>query len=272
MQKVLIVWHSFRFSLLLVFRSRLLLVMGLMALGLLGLAWVASGFSPRQPQTVALDVGLSFIRLVLPLLGILLVQELVVKEIERKTILSTLTYPCSRCVYLLGRYSGIAAILAALLVMLAALLGVIVAGMQGEGQVGAVSLGWPYVLTLGLIWLDVLVILAFTLLLAAIATTPSVVLLGGLGFMLVARSIGTALQILHASTDIVAYGDKFRSGLQHTLYVVPDLGLLDIRAAALYGNLGMIKEPWWLLILVPLTYGSALLALAVWRFSKRQFL
>lgn len=264
-------WPTFFYTLVLVFRSRVLLVLALIALALLGLAWVASGFSPRQPQTVALDVGISFIRLILPLLGILLVQELVVKEIERKTILSTLTYPRSRTVYLLGRYAGIAFVLAALLLLLGALLGVIVGGMKGYEQAGAISLGWPYLLTLVLVWLDVLVILAFTLLLGAIATTPSVVLLGGLGFMVVARSIGTALQILHESTDIVAHGDQFQSGLKHALYVVPDLGLLDIRAAALYGQLAMIKEPWWLLILVPVSYGGALLALAVWRFSKRQF-
>jgi len=265
-------WPVFRFTLLLVFRSRALLVMALIGLALLGLAWVASGFSPRQPQTVALDVGISFIRLVLPLLGILLTQELVVKEIERKTILSTLTYPQSRTVYLLGRYAGIALILLLLLAALGALLGVIVIGLSAAyAQATPVSLGWPYVLTLALNGLDMLAILAFTFLLAAIATTPAVVLLGGLGFMVVARSIGTALQILHASNTVVEHGQTLQSGLRHALYVVPDLGLLDIRAAALYGQLAMIKEPWWLLILVPLTYTAALLALAVWRFSRRQF-
>lgn len=263
---------NFYYTLVLVFRSRSLLILFLIALVLLGLAWVASGFSPRQPQTVALDVGISFIRLILPLLGILLVQELVVKEIERKTILTTLTYPRSRLVYLLGRYAGIAVVLGGVLVALGALLGVeaIIVG-ESYQQATPSSLGLPYLLTLCLVWLDVLVILAFTLLLAAIATTPSVVLLGGLGFMVVARSIGTALQILQSSPGVVEHGQVYRSGLHYSLYAVPDLGLLDIRAAALYGKLEIINEPWWLLLLVPLAYGGVLLGLAVWRFSRRQF-
>ena len=46
-------------------------------LTLAGAVMLAAEFSARQPATVALDVGLSFIRIVLPILIVLLIQELV---------------------------------------------------------------------------------------------------------------------------------------------------------------------------------------------------
>lgn len=81
------------------------------ALWFLGLLFaavlLASQFSARQPATVALDVGLSVIRLVLPLFAILLVQELFSREFERKLYLNSFTYPRQRSYWLLGRVAAI---------------------------------------------------------------------------------------------------------------------------------------------------------------------
>jgi hypothetical protein len=52
-------------------------------------------FGGRQPVTVALDVGFSTIRLLLPLLLVLLAQELLSREFDKRYYLSSLTYPRS---------------------------------------------------------------------------------------------------------------------------------------------------------------------------------
>ena len=62
---------DFRLSLLLLARSRLWVVAGVLAGVLAAVAWLSGQFSPRQPATVALDIGISFIRLAVPLLGLL---------------------------------------------------------------------------------------------------------------------------------------------------------------------------------------------------------
>jgi Cu-processing system permease protein len=63
---------------------------------LIGIAYLSGFFSPRQPQTVALDVGFSGIRFSLVLLNLFWVQELVAREIDRRVILFSLAYPVSR--------------------------------------------------------------------------------------------------------------------------------------------------------------------------------
>ena len=52
----------------------------------MGGAYLAAEFSGRQPGTVALDVGLSAIRIIGLLLVLFWCQEMVGKEIERRTV------------------------------------------------------------------------------------------------------------------------------------------------------------------------------------------
>jgi Cu-processing system permease protein len=61
-------------------------IQGVLVLGILlmGVAYLSASFSPRQPQTVALDVGLSGLRFSLVLFALFWVQELVGREIESR--------------------------------------------------------------------------------------------------------------------------------------------------------------------------------------------
>ena len=61
-----------------------------LGLALIGLAYLSGFLSPRQPQTVALDVGLSGLRFSLVLLNLFWVQDLVAREIDRRTIVVSL--------------------------------------------------------------------------------------------------------------------------------------------------------------------------------------
>jgi Cu-processing system permease protein len=89
---------------------------------LVGVAYLSASFSPRQPQTVALDVGLSGLRITLILFSLFWVQELVAREIERRTVLFALTYPVARGRYIVGRYLGVLGLLALAAVLLGMLL------------------------------------------------------------------------------------------------------------------------------------------------------
>lgn len=67
--------------------GRSIQVIAAIGLFLMGVAYLSASFSPRQPQTVALDVGFSFLRIVLVLLGLFWVQELIAREVERRTVI-----------------------------------------------------------------------------------------------------------------------------------------------------------------------------------------
>jgi Cu-processing system permease protein len=250
---------------------------GVLCLWLLsGLALVVLGaapFSARQPATVAMDVGFSFIRFTLPLLAVLLVQELIGREFDRRYCFTSLTYPRSRNLWLFGRFAAVLTIILLMLVLMAGLMAVLVDFVsKGYSQGTLPGLGGPYVLALGFLWLDLFVVAAFSLLLAVFATTPAFVLIGSAGFVLIARSYAAIVELLKQDGNLVsniANPEAYRGTIGLLDFVVPDLGALDVRACALYNTLQFIPTQWPLHVLAVLAYALGLLALASWRLKRR---
>lgn len=256
----------------LAFRARF----GLIALWLVVIlclaAWMAAQFSGRQPATVALDVGLSLIRITLPVLGVLMLQELFSHEFERRYFLVSLTYPRPRHYFLLGRFGALLGLLAVLLVVLATALAVIVAWVgQGYGQGTPISLGLPYWVSIAFILLDLFVVLALGTLLAVTASTPSFVVVGTLGFMLIARSFSAIVALLQDNSWLVGGVKAYGNSLGLLGYLLPDLAALDVRMIALYGRMEFLSADWFWLIASSLTYAVAFLALAVWALNRKRF-
>ncbi len=232
-------------------------------------------FSARQPATVALDVGISVIRLTLPLLSVLLIQELIGKEFERKLYLNSFTYPRNRSYWLIGRVLAIFLIGIALLVAMGILLALLTlyAGSTYP-QATPVSLRIPYLITLALNIADLLVVLAIGTLLAVTATTQSFILLGTIGFVLIARSYTPIIELLRNKPYVVSnFIDPrlYQDSLGLLSFILPDLGRLDVRMIALYDKLIFLPQDWFLLLGATLFYASALLGLSVWIINKREF-
>lgn len=235
-------------------------------------AWMGAQFSGRQPATVALDVGLSLIRIMLPILGILMLQELISREFERRYFLASLTYPRQRHHFLLGRLCALMGLLAVLLIVLASALAAIVAWIgQGYGQSTPVSLGLPYSLSIAFILLDLFVVLAFGALLAVVASTPSFVIIGTLGFMLIARSFSSIVALLQQDSSLVGGIESYDNALGLLGYLLPDLAALDVREIALYGRMELLPADWLLLVVSSVAYAVAFLALAVWALNRKRF-
>lgn len=242
---------------------------------LLGLALavvLSAQFSGRQPATVALDVGLSVIRLLLPLVLVLMTQELLSREFDRRYFLSSLTYPRPRPGLLLGRFLAVSILMLALLLAMASLLALLVWRInQGYVQSTPVALTHYYLLTIGFVAVDLLLLTAIACLLAVVASTPSFVLIGTFGFMFVARSFASIIELLSRDASVVGYAESYRSGVGLIGYLLPDLGGLDVRMIALYGNMGLLPADWPWLLLSCLIYTVALLALAVWALQRKRF-
>lgn len=237
------------------------------------LAMVLSAyFSGRQPTTVALDVGFSTIRLLLPLLIVLLAQELFSREFDKRYYLNSLTYPRARHRLLLGRFAALLVILLGVLLGVA-LLQVVLARQIGGGypQATPVALGQPYLIAIAFLALDLLVLAAVATLLAVVASVPSFVLIGTFGFMLVARSYGAIVELLGRQAGLVGDTEGYRAGLGVLGYLLPDLGALDVRMLALYGKPEFLPPDWSWLVLSNLAYAVALLALAVWALQRKRF-
>lgn len=265
-------WSSLLIFCRLAFRARYAwLVIGCLVAVLLAAA-LSALFSGRQPSTVALDVGISVMRLSLPLLLILLMQELVSREFDRRYFLSSLSYPVSRLDFLLGRFFAIVGmVLFAQFVMAVSLAILVILVGTGYVQSSPVNLGLPYVVTMGFMSLDLLVICSVALLLAVVASTPSFVLVGTFGFMLIARSYSAIIELLLRETYIVGDPEGYRTGLGMLGYLVPDLGKLDVRMVALYGYWDFIPSDWIVLVVISFIYVFALLCLSVWLLERKLF-
>ena len=266
---------DFLTGLWLIRRSNYAMVFLFFAIVLVAMVLVGAEFSARQPATVALDVGISVIRLALPIVSILLVQELVAREFERRTYLLSLTFPRARSFWLLGRILAVFVVTLLMLALLGGELALLVQYAAGSyKQATLVSLGTQYWVTLGLIAFDLLVVVAIATLLAVVTTTPGFVLIGSIGFLLIARSFAPVVQLLQEAGYLVEkFADPrlYRESLGMVGYFLPDLGTLDVRMIALYGKWDFLPNNVEYLIMSVMMYAAAIISLAVWRLNTREF-
>lgn len=257
------------------FHSRLYSIAMWFTLALVVAVLMAAQFSARQPATEALDVGISVIRLALPLLAVLLAQELFGREFERKLFLKSFTYPRARVYWLLGRVAAILIIGIGMLVIMGLVLSLLALYANGTyKQATPISYGLPYLITMAYIVVDFLVVIAIATLLAISATTPSFVLIGTIGFILIARSYTPIIELLRHNPTVVSEFSNprlYQDSLGFLAFLLPDLGRLDVRMIALYDNMVFLPENWPLLLAATLAYVAALLGLSVWVLNKREF-
>ncbi|MES2770598.1 MAG: ABC transporter permease subunit [Pseudomonadota bacterium] len=254
------------------FRHRTFFVVFALGIALVAVAYLSASFSPRQPRTVALDVGLSGLRFSLVLFAITLIQDLVGREIDRRSVVLSLSYPLPRSAYLLGRYLGVLALtaVAALILGLALWLIVLLAGLNYEQQF-EVLLGAPYWLALFGVWLDVAVVAAFSLWIASLSTVAMLPLTLGAVFALAGRALGAVADYVSKGADgQLDLAARYGPILETIRWFLPDLSRLDWRAWTMYG-LPPDASTLALSCLMALLYIGLMLSLAIHAFSQREF-
>ena len=266
---------DFLLALRLAYHSRLPSIVFWLLLLLLLSFYISIQFSARQLATVSMDIGLSVIRFALPLLIVLLVQELFSREFERKLYLNSFTYPRSRTTWLLARLLAILFVIITALVCLATVLAILSSYAESiYHQATMISLGTPFLITIGMLALDFVVVTAIAILLAVSARTPSFVLLGTIGFVLIARSYTPIIELLRNNPHVIseiADPRLYQDSLGLLAFILPDLGRLDVRMIALYNDMTFLPSDWPLLIVATLAYVAVLLGLSIWVLNKREF-
>ncbi|MDP2795487.1 MAG: hypothetical protein Q8O25_15640 [Sulfurisoma sp.] len=252
-------------------RSRSIQAVLVLGVLLVGVAYLSGAFSPRQPKTVALDVGLSGIRFSLVLFALFWVQELVSQEIQRRTVLFALTYPVARGHYMVGRYLGVLGLLALATLLLGMLLWVVILNTgTGYEQGFAVAPGGPYWLTIFGLWVDAAVVAAFALWIASLSTVGLLPLALGLAFAAAGKSLGAVAEYLAAGAEGDAEIMRLAPIVDAIQWFLPDLSRLDWRAWPMYGvppdTLAMAGGG-----LVAVSYIALLVTLAVLAFNRRDF-
>jgi Cu-processing system permease protein len=252
-------------------RSRSIQGIFLAGLLLIGIAYLSASFSPRQPQTVAMDVGFSGIRLSLVLFSMFWVLELLSLEVKRNTVLFSLSYPVGRGPYLIGRYVGIVSLLLLATGILGACLFAVVASSSGGYEQGFSVAGvMEYTLTLFGLWLDVAVVTAFALWIASISTVSVLPVILGLAFAIGGKALGAVAEYLAKGADGDPAIQKLGPVIDAIHWVLPDLSRLDFRAWPMYG---LAPEPQAvaLSVVMALAYIAVILLVAIKMFARREF-
>lgn len=219
-------------------RSRAFWLVLVLAALLMGASWLASAFSGRQPLVVAMDVAYTSLRFSLLFLALVWVQELLQKELDRRTVHWALAYPVSRASFLAGKMVGIAVLLLLATLILALPLWAIGQWANwGYAISSRPDLGLTFMASLAAAWLESLVVLAVTSCLVTISTTPFLAIALGLLFSLAGRGLGAALDFLLFSPYADAeHKAQFLPVANALRWFLPDLSALDWRQAVLYGH------------------------------------
>nr|WP_197053802.1 ABC transporter permease subunit [Chitinibacter sp. ZOR0017] len=241
-------------------------------LALIACAWLAAAFSARQPQAVALDVGISAIRIAMTLVCLSWAQELIGKEIEKRTVFFVLAYPHPRSSYVLGRYLGIITMaLISLMLLTTLLIGIVHMASWGYQVPHQLQLGLPLFTNMLLMWLDLCLVTAVAVTIALASTTSLMPLLCGLGFAIAARMIGPMSNYISQGAD----GDEklqaqFSPILSKLVWLLPDLDRLDVRIWPLYGAAPDMMTLAWSIV-ASLTYTGLILSAGILFFNRRDF-
>lgn len=100
-----------KFTFLEVYRSKLMVGLLFLAIGLLVVTYVASEFAYGASAKVAMDVGLGIMSLSNLAIAIFIGSTLLSKEIEQRTLYMVLSRPISRVSFLLGKIAGLSTVL-----------------------------------------------------------------------------------------------------------------------------------------------------------------
>lgn len=252
-------------------RSRSIQAVLVLGVLLVGVAFLSAAFSPRQPRTVALDVGLSGIRFSLVLFALFWVQELVGQEIQRRTVLFSLTYPVARGYYIVGRYFGVLTLLGLAAILLGMLLWAVVLNTEGSyEQAFGIAPGLPYWTTIFGLWMDAAVVVAFATWVASLSTVGVLPLALGLAFAVSGKSLGAVVEYMMSGADADAAIMQLAPVVEAIQWFLPDLSRLDWRVWPMYGmspdSVTMAGGG-----LMAASYSALLLALAVMAFGRREF-
>lgn len=94
-----------------VYRSKVMMSILFLALGLIVVTYVASEFAYGAPAKVALDFGLGIMTLSNLGMAIFIGSTLLTKEVEQRTLYMILSKPISRLSFLIGKIIGLSSVL-----------------------------------------------------------------------------------------------------------------------------------------------------------------
>lgn len=218
-------------------RDKILYNLVFFGLMLIGSAILLGSLTIGEQDKITKDLGLASINVFGVLIAIFVGIGLVSKEVEKRTIYSIIAKPIPRYQFLLGRYSGLA-------LTLFVNTAIMTVGFILVLLLARVNLDMGLMKAIGLIFLELLVIIAVAVMFSTF-TTPTLSATFSLAFYVIG----------HLTEDLKALGDRLEnnlvSGVLNVLYyVLPNLEYFNIKSEAVHG-----APISWNYLLITMSYG-----------------
>lgn len=238
-------------------RDKILYNLLFFALLMIGSSYFLSELSLTDHQKIIVDVGLAGISIFGVLMAIFIGIGLVSKEIERKSIYTIIAKPISRHQFLLGKYFGL--LITLLLNMAIMTIGQIIMMYFNKAPINLI-----FFQAIFFIFIELSFITAIAILFSTFTTTTLSAILT-LFLFIIGHLTNYLEYFVKRSKNELAQG--FFKGLY---YFLPNLENFNLKGYVTY-NINIEPSYFFFAILYGVLYISAILALAIIIFSRRDF-
>jgi len=236
-------------------RKRVFVNLAVFAALMVGVSLLMTGLTIGQHQRVIHSVSFTVLAVVGNLLAVFLGAGLIAHEVERRTLYTIVSRPIRRWVFVVGRYLGLASVLA---------INTLIGGLLVK--VVLMISNYPafehFMVSLCLIYAEMLIVLSISVVFSAFST-PTLSATFSFCFWVIGR-LSVELQEL----AVLAKNDGLATAMNAAYSVLPNLGRLDPMNLLIHnelpdgGHVGM-------LLLYTLLYIGVMLAAACWTFERR---
>ncbi len=210
-----------KYTILEVYRSKLMVSLLFIAFGLILISYVASEFAYGAPGKVSLDVGIGVLGISNLIIAIFIGSTLLSKEIEQRTLYMIISRPISRSSFLVGKILGLSTVLFLNSLILGILSVVLYLFHGGDYQ--------PlFYWCIQFLFIESFVILLFAVLFSLITNTTLSVLYSIMIFI-AGHAINETSKILFAKISTL-----FSTILEVSFFILPNLYKLNLKDYLLY--------------------------------------
>lgn len=210
-----------KFTFIEVYRSKVLVSLLLIAIGLVIVTYVASEVAYGAPAKVALDFGLGLLSLSNVAIAIFIGATLLNKEIEQKTLYMILSRPLSRASFLVGKTLGLSAILLMNSVLLISMCVAMYLFLGGHYQS---LIGWTAMFS----FLESILMLLFAVYFSLVTNTTMSVIYS-IAIYIIGHAVGSVGDNLFAKSNMF-----FSSVIKLTKILIPHFYELNLKDFVLY--------------------------------------
>ena len=251
-------------------RDKVLYNLVFFALLLIGASLLISQLSAGQEVKIIKDLGLASISMFGLFIAVFIGIGLVSKEVERRSVYALLSKPITRAQLIVGKYLGLVLTLAVNVGIMTVALYLVLAWMNWQTSPAvretweAPALDAALLKAIALLFVQLMVVTAIAV---VFSTFSSAILSAALTFGLYV--------VGHFNADLRNFENVLDSRVaawtaRALYYVLPNLAPLDVKTMVVHGQ---YVSPAYVAVTTAhaLTYIAALLVLATWIFSRRDF-